>query len=234
VLEVVDAHVQEGPQVVENEAEGIVPSTRWKLRFYREKWYAGETISVSIGQGALTVTPLQMAYAYGGLAMRGVWHQPHLIPYDELREIRPGMEPPPPVTAPLDRPGVDAIVNGLLGVVSPGGTGMRARLPGQDVCGKTGTAQLASMQYTSGNTGAELRDTAWFVAFAPCDAPEIAVAALFENGEHGHLAAPIARDVIKAHFDKQHRIEWSKRLRPSEPAPVSPKQPETASLLEQP
>jgi penicillin-binding protein 2 len=217
-----------------NEAEGTVPSTRWKLRFFREKWYAGETISVSIGQGALTVTPLQMAYAYGGLAMRGEWHQPHLIPYDELREIRPGMEPPPPVTAPLDRAKVDAIVNGLRGVVSPGGTGMRARLPGQDVCGKTGTAQLASMQYTSGNAGAELRDTAWFVAFAPCDAPEIAVAALFENGEHGHLAAPIARDVIKAHFDKQQRIEWSKRMQPPEPRPVSPAQPETALLVEQP
>jgi penicillin-binding protein 2 len=217
-----------------NEAEGTVPSTRWKLRFFREKWYAGETISVSIGQGALTVTPLQMAYAYGGLAMRGEWHQPHLIPYDELREIRPGMEPPPPVTAPLDRAKVDAIVNGLRGVVSPGGTGMRARLPGQDVCGKTGTAQLASMQYTAGNTGSELRDTAWFVAFAPCDAPEIAVAALFENGEHGHLAAPIARDVIKAHFDKQQRIEWSKRTQPSTPQPVSPAQSETASLLEQP
>jgi penicillin-binding protein 2 len=217
-----------------NEAEGTVPSTRWKLRFFREKWYAGETISVSIGQGALTVTPLQMAYAYGGLAMRGEWHQPHLIPYDELRQVRPGMEPPAPVTAPLDRAKVDAIVNGLRGVVSPGGTGMRARLPGQDVCGKTGTAQLASMQYTSGNADSELRDTAWFVAFAPCDAPEIAVAALFENGEHGHLAAPIARDVIKAHFDKQQRIEWSKRTQPSEPRPVSPKQPETASLLEQP
>jgi penicillin-binding protein 2 len=217
-----------------NEAEGTVPSTRWKLRFFREKWYAGETISVSIGQGALTVTPLQMAYAYGGLAMRGEWHQPHLIPYDELREIRPGFEPPQPVTAPLDRVKVDAIVNGLRGVVSPGGTGMRARLPGQDVCGKTGTAQLASMQYTAGNAGSELRDTAWFVAFAPCDAPEIAVAALFENGEHGHLAAPIARDVIKAHFDKQQRIEWSKRMQPPEPRPVSLKQPETALLMEQP
>jgi len=217
-----------------NEAEGTVPSTRWKLRFFREKWYAGETISVSIGQGALTVTPLQMAYAYGGLAMRGEWHQPHLIPYDEMREIRPGFEPPPPVTPSLDRAKVDAIVNGLRGVVSPGGTGMRARLPGQDVCGKTGTAQLASMQYTAGNTGSELRDTAWFVAFAPCDAPEIAVAALFENGEHGHLAAPIARDVIKAHFDKQQRIEWSKRMQPPEPRPVSPAQSETASLLEQP
>jgi penicillin-binding protein 2 len=217
-----------------NEAEGTVPSTRWKLRFFREKWYAGETISVSIGQGALTVTPLQMAYAYGGLAMRGVWHQPHLIPYNELRDVRPGAEPPPPVTAALDREKVDAIVNGLRGVVSPGGTGMRARLPGQDVCGKTGTAQLASMQYTSGRGDKELRDTAWFVAFAPCDAPEIAVAALFEHGEHGHLAAPIARDVIKAHFDKQQRIEWTKRIQPPEPQQVPPAQPETASLMGQP
>jgi penicillin-binding protein 2 len=217
-----------------HEADGVVPSSRWKLRFFREKWYAGETISVSIGQGALTVTPLQMAHAYGGIAMRGVWHQPHLIPYDELREIRPGVEPPPPETPPLDREKIDAVVSGLRGVVSPGGTGIRARLPGQDVCGKTGTAQLASNQYTAGKGDPDMRDTAWFVGFAPCDAPEIVVAALFEHGEHGQLAAPIVRDVIKAYFDKQQRIEWSRRVQPSEPQPVSPKQPETASLLGQP
>jgi penicillin-binding protein 2 len=90
------------------------------------------------------------------------------------------------------------------------------------------------MQYTAGKGDPDMRDTAWFVGFAPCDAPELVVVALFEHGEHGHLAAPIVRDVIKAHFDKQQRIEWSKRLQPSEPQPVSPAQPETALLVEQP
>jgi penicillin-binding protein 2 len=207
-----------------NEAEGVVPSTKWKLRRMREKWYAGETISVSIGQGALTVTPLQMAYAYAGLAMRGEWHQPHLVPEDELRELRPGSELAPPVKLTLHQDKMESIIRGLRGVVSGGGTGVRARLPGHDVCGKTGTAQLASMQFTSGKADPNLKDTAWFVGFAPCDAPEIVVAALFENGEHGHLAAPIVRDVIKAHFDKEQRLEWARQR-------ATPPPSETAALL---
>ena len=217
-----------------NEAEGIVPSTRWKLRYQREKWYPGETISVTIGQGALTVTPLQMAYAYGGLAMGGVWRQPHVVAHEEIAEGRPG--PPPPATreAPLDPQHVKDIVAGLRGVVSPGGTGIRARLPGRDVCGKTGTAQLASLQYTAGRGDPDLRDTAWFVGFAPCEAPEIVVTALFEHGEHGNLAAPIVRDVIKAYFDKQDRIEWTRQASPSRPpatdVPVAEAPQETALL----
>ncbi len=208
-----------------NEAEGVVPSTKWKLRRLREKWYAGETISVAIGQGALTVTPLQMAYAYAGLAMRGEWHAPHLVPHEELRELRPGFEAPEPVKIPLEPREIEPIIQGLRGVVNGGGTGVRARLPGHEVCGKTGTAQLASMQYTSGKADPNLKDTAWFVGFAPCEAPEIVVAALFENGEHGHLAAPIVRDVIKAHFDKEQRLEWARQRE-------LPKPTETASLLQ--
>ncbi len=182
-----------------HEASGLVPSTRWKRKTFRQKWYAGETISVSIGQGALTVTPLQLAYAIGGLALGGVWHRPHVA-------LRPGKREPPRV-ADFNIGHAIEIVNAMWGVVNEeGGTGVRARLPGLDVCGKTGTAQLASNAVLrSAKPGEKLKDNAWFVGFAPRQNPEIVVVALFEGGEHGHFAAPIVRDVIKAYFDKKKR-----------------------------
>src|SRR5579885_2646106 len=100
------------------EAEGVVPSTKWKLRNFREKWYAGETISVAIGQGALTVTPIQLAYAIGGLAMHGVWYRPHLVK---------GEDPGPPRRANLNPANVDRVLDGMYGVVNEaGGTGVSA------------------------------------------------------------------------------------------------------------
>ncbi|HOK46898.1 MAG TPA: penicillin-binding protein 2 [Bryobacteraceae bacterium] len=181
-----------------NEMPGLVPSSEWKMRTFRQKWYAGETISVAIGQGALTVTPLQLAYSIGGLAIGGVWHRPHLVKDPEKVEK--------PRIAKIDPAVVQKIVAGMYGVANEGGgTGGRARLPGISVCGKTGTAQRISNQAAKGALGRMLRDNAWFVAFAPCEAPEISVAVLVEGGEHGWLAAPIARDVIKAYFDKKAR-----------------------------
>ena len=93
----------------------------------------------------------------------------------------------------------------MYGVVNEGGTGGRARLPNIEVCGKTGTAQLASNDMLKGNRSKDMKDNAWFVGFAPRRCPEIVVVALFEHGEHGHFAAPIVRDVIKAYFDKKAR-----------------------------
>jgi penicillin-binding protein 2 len=181
-----------------HEASGVVPSTQWKMRNFRQKWYAGETISVSIGQGALTVTPLQLARATGGLAVGGVWQVPHL-----LRSLT-GKEKPRSFR--VDPENVAKVVDGMCGVVNEGGgTGGRARLPGIEVCGKTGSAQLASNQFLkSAGHGRTLRDNSWFVGFAPRQ-PEIVVAALYENGEHGYLSAPVVRDVIKAYFDKKAR-----------------------------
>jgi len=184
-----------------HEAEGVVPSSQWKMRMFRQKWYAGETISVAIGQGALTVTPLQLAYAIGGLAMGGVWYRPHLVKDPERRE--------PPRVARLNPDNVVKIIHGMYGVVNePGGTGARARIPGISVCGKTGSSQLASNEVLkSTKLGQKLKDNAWFVGFAPCESPEIVVAALWEGGEHGYMAAPIVRDVIKAYFDKKARLQ---------------------------
>ena len=181
-----------------HEAEGVVPSSKWKIRNFRQKWYAGETISVSIGQGALTVTPLQLARAIGGIATGGVWQRPHLIM--DPSQGNPGKSS----TVNLDS--IAKVIYGMYAVVNEGGTGVRARLPGLEVCGKTGTAQLASNDLLKGTAaGRAMKDNAWFVGFAPRQSPEIVVVALFESGEHGNLAAPIVSDVIKAYFDKRLR-----------------------------
>lgn len=181
-----------------NERESTMPSTKWKLRLSRQKWYAGETISVGIGQGAITVSPLELAVAEGGLGNRGKWMQPHLTFGTAPKVLRTGHFNPENVEKVID--GMYAVVN------EPGGTGHNAALPGIKVCGKTGTAQLASNKFLKGTAaGRAMKDNAWFIAYAPEEAPEIVVVALFENGEHGDRAAWIVRDVMKAYFDKKER-----------------------------
>lgn len=178
------------------EAEGTLPSTRWKIRSLREKWYGGDTISVAIGQGYLTATPLQLAHAIGGLAIGGIWHTPHLFK---------GQPPAKPARQmDLNLENVRLVVDGMCEVVNGWGTATNSRLPGVELCGKTGTAQIASNEYQRARN-IRLKDNAWFVAFAPRVNPEIAIAVLFEEGDHGNLAAPIARDVVKAYFDKKAR-----------------------------
>jgi len=207
-----------------NEAEGVVPSSKWKIRTRREKWYAGETISVAIGQGALTVTPLQLAYAIGGLAAGGVWCTPHLV--------KESARPEKTRREQLNLEHVAKVIDGMFGVVNEGGTGTSARIPGIEVCGKTGTAQLASNEFVkAAKAGEEFKDNAWFVGFAPRVNPEIVVVALWEQGAHGNLAAPIVRDVIKAYFDKKARLAPPKPLvagLPLAPVPRLPGPPEQA------
>jgi penicillin-binding protein 2 len=198
-----------------HEEEGVVPSSRWKIRLFRERWYAGETISVSIGQGALTVTPIQIAYALGGLALGGVWHQPRLISDEEMSRLRPNFTRPEPRQIALQPAAVQLVRDGMWGVVNGGGTGGRARLPGLDVCGKTGTAQRVSNRFAATQSDERYLDDAWFVGMAPCQAPEIVVTALYENGEHSYYAAPIVRDVIKAYFDKKERQRWTRQPPPN-------------------
>ena len=187
-----------------HEAQGVMPSEQWKLRTQRQRWYAGETPSVSIGQGAVTVTPLQLARAIGGLALGGVWRRPHLVKPAEKDK------PDEPVKWNLNPDNVGKVIDGMYAVVNePGGTGVRAHLSTVDVCGKTGTAQLASNDLLKGTSAGKLRemkDNAWFEGFAPREAPEIVVVAFFEHGEHGQFAAPLVRDVLKAYFDKKARL----------------------------
>jgi penicillin-binding protein 2 len=180
-----------------NETQGTMPSTRWKLRYSRQKWYAGETISVAIGQGAVTVSPLQLVLALGGLSEGGKWYRPHLT-----KEQAPVLLK----EAHFNPDNLQQVISGMYGVVNEWGTGHAAQLPGIKVCGKTGTAQVAATEKTKGaKLHSALANNAWFVAFAPMENPEIAVVALFENGEESYNAVPIVRDVLKAYFDKKAR-----------------------------
>jgi penicillin-binding protein 2 len=185
-----------------DEKAGVVPSPTQVLRTQRRKWYAGETLSVAIGQGDLQVTPLQLARAISGLASGGVWWTPHLV--NSQAKVGRKAEGLNPVF-------VKDVVDGMWGVVNENGTGNRAQLPGIDLCGKTGTAQLASLDKAKALAGVRgsqnLKDNAWFVGFAPRVSPEIVVVALFEHGGRGQFASPMVRDVIKAYFDKKVRVE---------------------------
>jgi penicillin-binding protein 2 len=181
------------------EADGTMPSTAWKVRNFHQKWMGGDTVSVAIGQGYVLVTPIQLASAIGGIAVGGEWHRPHLLMADTKTEK-------PRVWA-LNPDNVKRVVDGMYGVVNEGGTGGRAIIPGIHVCGKTGSAQTASMDYAKTHVA---KDNSWFVGFAPCEAPEIVVAALWEGGVQGAYSAPIVRDVMKAYFDKKARMHMTK------------------------
>ncbi len=195
------------------EASGLVPSETWKQRVFKQKWYAGETISVAIGQGALTSTPLQLAYAIGGIASGGVFRQPHLLK---------GLAGVEEYNFPLSENTTEKVTLAMYGVVNEGGTAAGSRLEGVEFCGKTGTSQLISNEGLArlrGRTGGRrFTENAWFVGYAPRRNPEIVVAVLVEHGLHGSsAAAPIARDVIKAYYEKkglqekqQYRVEYKR------------------------
>jgi penicillin-binding protein 2 len=182
-----------------HERTSTMPSTRWKMRMFRQKWYAGETISVGIGQGAVTVSPLQLAVAEGGLAIGGKWYRPHLNKDVPKKLLRDGHFNPADIAT---------VLSGMCGVVNePGGTGGYARLPNVEVCGKTGTAQVASTSRTTGaKMNSALANNAWFVGFAPAVHPEIVVVALVDHAGESVYAEPIVRDVLKAYFDKKARL----------------------------
>ena len=188
-----------------NEESGTMPSPEWKEKLFRQKWYPGETISLAIGQGALTTTPVQLAYSYGGITSDGHFARPHLVAWDELSEAGRPVQQPTVAQVALRETTVQAVTDALYGVVNEGGTGGRARIVGLDVGGKTGSAQVASIQTarSAAGTDLDLRDNGWFVGLAPRRNPEIVVAVLYQGGEHGSLAAPLAKAVIQSYFDKK-------------------------------
>jgi penicillin-binding protein 2 len=192
-----------------HEIEGIVPSTEWKRAKTGEKWYAGETISVSIGQGQVSVTPISLAVMAMTVANGGTRYTPHLVrAIDEGRGEgwKPVAAPPPQSVVHLKQSTIDALHEGLFLVVNGGGTGGRARIDGYDVAGKTGTAQVISNQgkQRAGKTDQDLRDNGWFLFFAPAKNPEIAGVVFAEHGGFGATyAAPIARHMIDTYFAKK-------------------------------
>ncbi len=187
------------------ENKGLVPSPEWKRATFNEKWYSGETISVSIGQGAVSVTPVSMAVYMATLANGGTRVTPHLLKaVDDGQGWTPTPVPPPQSQVALDPEKLQAIRDGLWMVVNAGGTGGRAKIAGRDVSGKTGTAQVISNQgRAAARTEKDLRDNGWFVFFAPRDNPQIAGAVLLEHGMHGANAASVAHHVLETFFAKQ-------------------------------
>ena len=178
------------------EESGLMPSEEWKQRVFHQKWYPGETISVAIGQGAVVTTPLQLARTLGGIAMGGDFKQPHLL-------IAPASVPEQ--RFPLREDTTEKITQAMYGVVNEGGTAAGVRLEGIELCGKTGSAQVISGEgLKRAGRQHQFKDNAWFVGYAPRRHPEIVVSVLVQEGEHGaSAAAPIARDVIKAYYDKK-------------------------------
>ena len=189
------------------ESQGILPSQAWKRKRFRtpeqQKWYAGETISVGIGQGYKSYTPLQLAQAMATLANDGVMYRPHIVNYveDIVTHNRTMVEPQPLRSLDLKPEHLKVVKDALIGVNTEG-TGARAFAGAPYVsAGKTGTAQVIAIKqgekYVASRIAERYRDHALFIAYAPADAPKIAVAVLVENAGFGAAtAAPIARKVM--------------------------------------
>lgn len=188
-----------------NEDPGLIPSPEWKQRVRHQPWFLGETISVSIGQGAVGVTPLQLVRSVAGIALGGVFHQPHLILSQQNEGPKIGSENSGNLSFDLKAQTVDIISSGMWGVVNEGGTGTLARLPNVQVCGKTGTVQVVGSATKAKHTpGSEFGNHGWFVGFAPREHPEIAVAVIVEHGGYGgDISAPIAHEIFKTYFEKK-------------------------------
>ena len=184
-----------------SEEPGLMPSAEWVERTFHRKWYAGETISVSTGQGAVTTTPLQLARMIGGIASGGVFKQPHL-----LKDAQNVVEE----RFPISEPTIEKITDAMYGVVNEsGGTGGQLKLTGIEFSGKSGTAQVIGYDTRArlGGKQKKFEDNAWFVGYAPKRNPEIVVAVLVqESGKHGGEASgPVARDIVKAYYDKKNK-----------------------------
>jgi penicillin-binding protein 2 len=193
-----------------NEKKGLIPTREWKLKRKKEDWQPGETISISIGQGYNLVTTLQLANAFGTFANGGTLWRPYLVKkiestdgkvYKEFFPVKNG-------ELKLSVKTIEIINDALRGVVNdPGGTGANAKLPGIEVCGKTGTSQVMGLPEDEKARrrkvlGAFQKDHALFACYAPSKTPEIAVAVILENaGGGGAVAAPVARRVLSAYFE---------------------------------
>jgi penicillin-binding protein 2 len=187
---------------------GLVPSTEWKRRVYKEPWYRDETVSVGIGQGYLSVTPIQLASATATLAARGQKFKPRLVHAirdavtGQIRELPPQSLPPVPISEPKMW---DVIFQGMQMVMKPGGTGAASAVGAPySMAGKTGTAQVFTVgqneKYSEKGLNERLLDHGLFVGYAPVEAPKIAIAVVIENGKHGAAAALISRRMMDVYL----------------------------------
>ncbi len=188
-----------------NETAGTMPSPEWKERTFGTKWYAGETISVAIGQGPIRVTPLQIVRAVSAIATDGLMTTPHVLLNTERRPEKSFTWPVHKLDLGPD--GSRRIRQGMWGSVNNGGTGHAAQIPGYDICGKTGTVQVLGNEKRKELSGdlSEFEDHSWFAGFASRDNPEIAVVVFIEHGGKGGIAAaPLAKEIFALYFAKKN------------------------------
>src|SRR5271154_3578646 len=208
------------------EVAGTMPSAEWKMKNYHQKWYAGETISVGIGQGAIAATPVQMMRAIAGITSGGALRRPHVVFPDEVApDYRQAMFDtyPGPGDQAVDvgRNSWEFIPDWMSKVLERGGTVPSSNGEAIDFAAKTGSAQTASNEYLArvGKTH-EVKDNAWFVGVSPRRNPDIVVCTLMESGEHGRFAGRLAAQVIAAYVNKQRRLDNNLQEAKKKPAPV--------------
>ncbi|WP_353068301.1 penicillin-binding protein 2 [Tunturibacter empetritectus] len=219
-----------------DEVAGTMPSTAWKLKTQHDKWFAGETISVGIGQGAVTATPMQLARALSGIASGGVLRRPHVVfadevPSDMQQAIQESFPGSGDATIPLTTENWQLITDAMANVTSsPIGTAYAAHLEGVDFAGKTGTAQVIGHDaLAKTNKGHNTEPNAWFVGMAPRRNPDIVVAVLWEHGNWGNNSAKLASQIIDAYVNKQRKLDNNIRIaatpEPAKPEPAKPTNP---------
>jgi penicillin-binding protein 2 len=213
---------------LDHENPGTIPSSAWKQKRYHERWYPAETLSVAIGQGYVAATPLQMAQVAAQVANGGTRYRPQFVKSVEELDGQTARAYPPIVEnrIAINPAALATVKDAMADVVNgAGGTAHKAHLEDVVVCGKTGTAQVVGGNAPTGEseggddkTPDQFKDHAWFIAFAPKEHAQIAVACIIEHGGHGgSAAAPIVHDVMQRFF----------QLYPPKP------QPQIARILEQ-
>ncbi len=212
-----------------NEAAGLMPSAEWKLRTYHEKWFAGETISVGIGQGAIEATPIQLARMIAGIASDGHFVRPHVVDPDQLppqfrQAILDSFPGSGVATVPISPENWMIITNGMAGATDPtmGGTASASHLEGVDFAGKTGSAQVAShaaIQRLGG--GKQFLPNGWFVGVIPRRNPQFVVAVLWEHGDWGSNAARLAAQVATVYVNKQRMEDHNVLMQAGAPSDKS-------------
>lgn len=188
-----------------HEKEGLIPTSDWYLKRYGIPWQRGESLSIAIGQGANLVTPLQLVMAFSALANGGILYKPFYV--DRIMtadgKIHEHARSSEVRKLPLSDKTRELLKDALWGVVNqPTGTGTRSAVPGRDVSGKTGTAQVVSLGHKAHPQQGKTGDHAWFVAYAPKEETRIAMVVFIEHGGHGgSAAAPVAGAVISRFFE---------------------------------
>jgi penicillin-binding protein 2 len=194
---------------LDNERPGVMPSSLWKQKRFGQRWYPAETLSVAIGQGYVAATPLQMALVAAEIANGGTRYKPQFVKQAEALDGSVVKNFPPvverrirfnPTVLDIVRSAMCDVVNGT------GGTGHAAHLDNIDVCGKTGTSQVVkeagNARIAEDKEPMKYRDHGWFVAYAPRDHPQIAIACVIEHGGHGGSSAgPVVHDVMQKFFE---------------------------------